>query len=120
MELHPKMTNRYTTRTIHSDQSSKSSSQDPTSDLRPEVLTVQTHGSRQLARPERTSGQALAAFPPLTSCSAPRPLFSGRDVAGVVSGLKGISDEQAAQNTDKKLRVKFRDAYSRGDWLVSC
>lgn len=53
MDLHPELTNRKTTEKTQDDQSSKSSSRDPTSDLGPEALTIATHGSRQLARPRR-------------------------------------------------------------------
>lgn len=35
-----------------------------------------------------------------------------------MSDLEGGSDEKDAQNTDKLLRVKFRDAYPR--WRLAC
>lgn len=108
------------TRTTRDGQCPKPRCGDLTSDLWPEALTLATH--RNPLSPAREgrlgSPRSLsilhALIGPRTTFQRHGPRRKDR------SDLEGGSEEQGAQNTNKLLRVKFRDAYPRWDWLVSC
>lgn len=104
--------------TIHNGQRSKPRCGDLTSDLGPEVLTIATHRNQlspgqegRLGNPRRLSI--------LQAPIGPRTTFQRHGThRKAMSDLEGCSDELGAQNTNKILRVKFRDAYPR--WGLAC
>lgn len=106
------------TRTTHDGQHSKPRCRDLTSDLWSEALTLATHRNPllpvqkgRLGNPRRLS-ILHAPIGPKTTFQRHEP--HRKDT----SDLEGGSDEIDAQNTDKLLRVKFRDAYPR--WRLAC